>query len=308
MRAYGKMLLLIAVMLSITGTGLAAPKPGETAAPVQAQEAQQSIRIQMQSTLVFPSALASASAMIENPAESALAVSYTLQIAPDVFEKQTGRRPPEDAAIVLYVSGELAPGTRVDTITLAPLWDGTTLPEGTYDASMLVSPAMQAGDTIRQVYDVQISVVVMADEREAVAEPDGSVSLGLYNPLDTECRFALVMSMQALREQGGVALYAEGSVFSEADSMVIAAISGDVPSGMAGQMALCALPSGDALPAGEYSCWLMRITDGAYTGIAGVMLTVAVQNVSGETPVPFTQEEALAYAQAAVNAAYLLSL
>ncbi len=303
--------LCMALLLGLSLPALAS-KPGEAPPSPTPPPHNQSIQLVMQASLIFAHPLASAQAAIQNPAGSGQTLRYTLTIPAGEFERVTGHAAPLGQDLALFSSAPLLPGNQLNTVTLSPLLDGSLLPAGEYQAAMLVKPETAPGDMMEQIFSMQISVVVMADRRTATVAENGQIDLRYVNPTDQPLRLALLLSREELAKKSGLNLYEEGCGFSPKDSQMLLGLSEPIAPGTAlpTPLSLRALPNGQALPAGEYSCHWVRVpvdTDAPYEGGGSVALTVLPQSAPSKNFSPLSQEEAFAYAQAAVNAEYLLT-
>lgn len=296
----GKLLLSVLLLTFLLPASVAAgqdARPGQTPPPAQ-------LELRMNSEFVFPSAFSTCRAGIENPVENGLPLRYALSLSRGELLRVGGLRLPGEEEILLYVSGSVAPGEKIERVRLNPLPDGRLLPEGVYRAVMTVRPA--TGQAIGSEFAVQVMLRVMVSGLRAQADSEGLVSLKAYNGGDVPARFGLAISAEALEEPHGVDTLA----FGTENSFASLALSGVLAPGQEEALRLCRLPDGSALPPGSYEAWLLRFQDGAEPVVtAKVQLEVPEAERSWEERPgcpPLLPAPPRSLAQAVVNARYLL--
>ena len=290
---------LIIMMLMMPGTiRAAAVRPGDTPPPAK-------LELRMNAGFIFPSALSSCEAGIENPEDSGLMLRYTLTIEPGELARASGRRLEKSEPILLYRSELIAPGEKIDAFRLNALPGGTLLPVGEYQAVMTVTPLDKQGrPALNSEFAVQVFVRVMASDLEARADEVGMLDLRLYNGRISAERYALIVKAKDLDQPHGI----DVSDLGMEHSFAIIALSDELAPMQETFLRLCLLPDGTALQPGSYEAWLIRLRHGeAAYAESRVLLEVpdTVTPLTQSPVLPATMEE---LAQAVVNAEYLLSL
>ncbi len=274
-----------------------AVRPGETPPP-------QSLELRMNAGFVFPSALSTCKAGIENPASSGLWLRYALTIeAEELFEK-TGVKSVVSEPVLLYEGGPIAPGERIEGFRLGALPGGMELPEGMYDAVMTVSPEDHLGrPSLQGEFAVQVFIHVMISQTKAGADPEGKLDLAIYNGKENPARYALAIRTKDLSQPYGLDADLTGEyMFS------IVALSDRLSPGRRGGLRLHALSDGMVLKAGVCEAWLLRMGEGDQAPYASARVLLSVPDAMNSLPqAPAFPDEMLSGAeQAVINAEYLL--
>ncbi len=293
-------LSLALVTLAAAFPAFAAPKPGEAPAAAVSAAPQASLQLIISPSYTFPSAVAEVPAGLENPADNRFSLLYRLTISAEEIAAVSGIAPGCAGDVTLYQSDVIAPGHGAGRLSLSPLPDGRTLPRGAYRAAMIVQPVdLATGLPASEVYRVAIRVDVLAEDLAATAEDGGALPLSLYDREDAEARYLLVASALELRERAGLDLYPDGNGFEEKDTMVVLA-----EARANGTLTVA------GLPAGAYTAWLIRQTDGQPpVAVARVALTVpSVLSGPPRSDGVLAGDANLGCAQAVINADYLLGI
>ena len=290
---------LIIMILMMPGTiRAAAVRPGETPPPAK-------LELRMNAGFIFPSALSSCEAGIENPEDSGLMLRYTLTIEPGELARASGMRLEESEPILLYQSELIAPGEKIDAFRLNALSGGTLLPVGEYQAVMTVTPLDKQGrPALNSEFAVQVFVRVMASDLEARADEAGMLDLRLYNGRISAERYALIVKAKDLGRPHGI----DVSDLGMEHSFAIIALSDELAPMQETFLRLRLLPDGTALRTGRHEAWLIRLRQGEAAYAESRVLLEVPDTVTplAQSPVlPAAMEE---LAQAVVNAEYLLSL
>lgn len=290
---------LIIMMLMMPGTiRAAAVRPGETPPPAK-------LELMMNAGFIFPSALSSCEAGIENPEDSGLMLRYTLTIEPGELARASGMISEESEPILLYQSELIAPGEKIDAFRLNALPGGTLLPVGEYQAVMTVTPLDKQGrPALNSEFAVQVFVRVMASDLEARADETGMLDLRLYNGRISAERYALIVKAKDLGRPHGIDVDDLGMEHSFA----IIALSDELAPMQETFLRLRLLPDGTALRTGRHEAWLIRLRQGeAAYAESRVLLEVpdTVTLLSRSPVLPAAMKE---LAQAVVNAEHLLNL
>ena len=290
---------LIIMMLMMPGIVRArAGRPGETPPPAR-------LELMMNAGFIFPSALSSCEAGIENPEDSGLMLRYTLTIEPGELARASGMRLEKSEPILLYRSELIAPGEKIDAFRLNALPGGTLLPVGEYQAVMTVTPLDKQGrPALNSEFAVQVFVRVMASDLEARADEAGMLDLRLYNGRISTERYALIVKAKDLGLPHGI----DVSDLGMEHSFAIIALSDELVPMQETFLRLRLLPDGTALRTGRYEAWLIRLRQGeAAYAESRVLLEVpdTVTLLSRSPVLPAAMKE---LAQAVVNAEHLLNM
>ena len=290
---------LIIMILMMPGTiRAAAVRPGDTPPPAK-------LELRMNAGFIFPSALSSCEAGIENPEDSGLMLRYTLTIEPGELARASGMRLEKSEPILLYRSELIAPGEKIDAFRLNALPGGTLLPVGEYQAVMTVTPLDKQGrPALNGEFAVQVFVRVMASDLEARADEAGMLDLRLYNGRISTERYALIVKAKDLGRPHGI----DVSDLGMEHSFAIIALSDELAPMQETFLRLRLLPDGTALRTGRYEAWLIRLRQGeAAYAESRVLLEVpdTVTPLSQSPVLPAAMKE---LAQAVVNAEHLLNM
>lgn len=230
------------------------PRPGE-APPAKAD----TIPVSMSAQFIFPCPDAPARANLQNPEGSGKSLRYRVEIAVAELLRAAdtdGGAAAGEEQIALCQTGLLRPGYALENLRLLPLPDGSKLPSGVYQVTVVVQGFDEVTNEIATA-DVQLNTElrVLVDEREMALDAMGEGRFSVYNGLDEQARYALVMSQQeafaATGDPGVVDCeqpeYAYLTLYEE-----------DIPAyGRADASVRVTIRDG-ALPAGEYRAYLVR--------------------------------------------------
>lgn len=296
-------------------------KPAQTKkAPVRPgdrpQQGVNSITIQTVSDITFDSPYAEGEVNVGNPEGSQVNVQYMLRISLAELERQTGRTgydeeelaalaaqpgfDPETTYIPLSQTKGIPPGSVVRTMTLGTLPDGSTIPAGDYSAQMVMA-AYDALTNRRSMVGavVEVKFHVLSGDMRLSFDADGTCDLYAFNPVTSagDVMFAIQISQQELMDVSGeahrtaeeTAAQQANPAFDPAYEFLTIYESDPVAPGafLEGRAALRTLPDGQALPAGEYTAWLVRYAYDAQWNSwqmedASTQLTLSVPEPTGK--------------------------
>lgn len=259
----------------------------------------------MNAGFVFPSALSSCEAGIENHEDSGMSLRYRLTIEPEELEKSSGMKLASADPIILYEGGPIKPGEKIDNFKLNPLPGGALLPQGEYNAVMTVIPSeARGGAFLGSEYALQLSVRVMVSQMQAGADQSGYLDAPIYEGAGGPVRYALMIRAEDIRQPHGIDTEAMG----DRHSFTILALSDLISPGQKASLRLSCLPGGEALLPGSYETWLVRMDeDGEAPYVTARLMLDVPGNLQGLPPAPDISFSMADIAQAVVNAEYLLS-
>lgn len=307
MSLYRKLLAILLLCLYPL-TGLAhSVRPGTSPQPQT-----QSVQLQMNAAFVFPSSYGSCAAGIENPAGSGIKLRYTLQVSPQEIARVSGLVCHDfnvEDDLILFQSNLILPGERIDRFSLRLLPDGHDLPEGTYQASMNVTPYRLADSLpMDSEFHFKVDIIIMASKEQAQADHNGLLDVQAFNSTTSAAHFMLVMKEESLPDAGET----NTSSLQDGHSYLSLAQSDLVKPGEGCLLQLHALPDSGSLEAGEYTAWLLRVAIDEAEEVYAVSrvtlsLPIDIEDLATDDSA-FPLPDSRAVAQAVVNCEHLLGL
>ena len=238
----------------------------------------------MNAGFVFPSALSSCEAGIENPENSGMSLRYRLTIEPEELEKSSGMKLASAEPIILYEGGPIKPGEKIDNFKLNPLPGGALLPQGEYNAVMTVIPSdARGGVPLNGEFALQLFVLVMVSQIQASADQFGYLDAPIYEGAGDPARYALMIRAGDIHQPHGI----DTEAADDQPSFAVLALSDVISPGQKASLRLSCLSGGEALLPGSYETWLVRMDeDGEAPYVTARLMLDVPGNLQGLPPAP----------------------
>lgn len=255
-----------------------APKPGQTPHT-------NSITVQMQAHINFPSPFKVASVRLYNPSESNMAMVYVLRMSVAALKEQAGITGYTDEAyaslsarqgfdpaasyIILSQSDKIAPGESINQMSLGLLPDGSALQAGDYQGELLMVPFDEDNNEamVNAVIDMPFSVA--SSLLKLTADDGYMLQARIFNPINAQAEYVYKLQISQAqieqvtgsthRTEAELAEQAQNPSFDPAYEFITLFESQPIAPGMLlNEITLKPLPDGERLPSGEYTGWLVR--------------------------------------------------